>query len=208
MSAAVCPYCRGAIDDLANQQLCSGCGTPHHADCYAENAGCTVFGCSAAPPEEPKLSLAGGELAPAAQNRAESASGSGVTAATKVAPPPPLPGLATSPVAEAPRIPRAGVGSVLFGAAPVAAVAVAQAPVEFDFTPNPDAKNRMTFVVLGALLGALGAHNFYAGYRGKAFTQLFITVLTAGFGSPMSWVWAVIDICTVERDAKGIRFRS
>ena len=66
----------------------------------------------------------------------------------------------------------------------------------------------MTFIILGVLLGAFGAHNFYAGYTKKAVAQLCITVLSLGFASPMSWVWAVIDISTIDSDEKGIKFRS
>jgi hypothetical protein len=62
--------------------------------------------------------------------------------------------------------------------------------------------------VLGALLGAFGGHNFYAGYTKKAITQLLITVLTLGFASPMTWMWAIIDICTVNQDQRGIEFAS
>ena len=69
-------------------------------------------------------------------------------------------------------------------------------------------KNRTSFIMLGALLGAFGAHNFYAGYNKKAAIQLSITVLTLGFGSPMSWMWAVIDICTVDRDGRGVQSNS
>jgi TM2 domain-containing membrane protein YozV len=69
-------------------------------------------------------------------------------------------------------------------------------------------KNRTSFIILGALLGAFGAHNFYAGYHKKAGIQLAITLLTLGFGSPMSWMWAVIDICTIDRDARGVQFES
>jgi TM2 domain-containing membrane protein YozV len=72
----------------------------------------------------------------------------------------------------------------------------------------PVPKNRSSFIILGALLGALGVHNFYAGYYKKAGIQLAITVLTLGFGSPMSWMWAVIDICTVDRDSRGVQFES
>jgi TM2 domain-containing membrane protein YozV len=69
-------------------------------------------------------------------------------------------------------------------------------------------KNRTTFIVLGALLGAFGAHNFYAGYTRKGGIQLAITLVTLGFGSPMSWMWAVIDICTINRDSRGVQFES
>jgi TM2 domain-containing membrane protein YozV len=71
-----------------------------------------------------------------------------------------------------------------------------------------DHKNKMTFVMLGVLLGAFGAHSFYAGYKKKAITQLCITVLTIGYGAPMSWIWAIIDVLTVEKDSAGIQFKS
>ena len=216
MSSAVCPYCRGAIDAQAGEELvCPGCGTPHHADCYAENGGCTVFGCSAAPPEEPKVRLTGSEIAnpvPVAANAGGSSGdapgqvGPTTPAARVKAPPPPLLGSPTQ--SPAVRLPRFGASSVLFGVQPVAAVATASPSAELTFEDVPEAKNRMTFIVLGVLLGFLGAHNFYAGYRGKAIGQLCITVLSLGFASPMSWVWAVIDVLTVDRDSKGIKFRS
>jgi len=69
-------------------------------------------------------------------------------------------------------------------------------------------KNKMTFVMLGVLLGALGAHNFYAGYKKKAIFQLCITVLTLGYGAPMTWIWAIIDVLTVEKDSESVQFKS
>jgi TM2 domain-containing membrane protein YozV len=78
----------------------------------------------------------------------------------------------------------------------------------FAFTPAENGKSRMTFILLGVLLGAFGAHNFYAGFRKKAVAQLLITVLTLGFASPMSWMWAVIDVCTITEDSAGVKFNS
>jgi hypothetical protein len=79
-------------------------------------------------------------------------------------------------------------------------------------TPGPqqpaEPKNRMGFMILGALLGPLGAHNWYAGYYKKAGAQLAITILTLGYGSPMTWIWAIIDICTVDCDHNGVQFSS
>jgi hypothetical protein len=92
------------------------------------------------------------------------------------------------------------------GAAP--AMAPAAEPAMFSAIVEEDHKGKVNFVILGALLGALGAHNFYAGYRKKALMQLGLTVLTMGYGAPMSWIWAVIDICTVQQDSKGVQFRS
>src|ERR1700739_1438789 len=62
MSAGVCPYCRAKIADDEPSLACEGCGTAHHADCYAENNGCTIFGCSKAPADEPKLSVSAPDL--------------------------------------------------------------------------------------------------------------------------------------------------
>ena len=228
MSGAVCPYCRAPmLAQETNVLLCPGCSTPHHSDCFAENGGCTVFGCSAAPPEEPKLRLTGSEIAAGAiSTSAPGAAGDAFpqpartlpaqslpagsppvpnTARLK-APPPPLPGAVVQPVPLP--VPRFGAGSVLFGSQPAAAVAAAAPTTPLSFEPDPEAKNRMTFIILGVLLGAFGAHNFYAGYTKKAVAQLCITVLSVGFASPMSWVWAVIDISTIDSDEKGIKFRS
>jgi TM2 domain/Prokaryotic RING finger family 1 len=235
--AAVCPYCRGPIEaETEQQKVCDGCGTPHHADCYQENGGCTVFGCSAAPAEEPELSISRTDLANATHAAVPATSRTlglvlgpalqtqPVAPPVRVkAPPPPMPpGVAADPaIAPAvvtPRLPTFGAGSVLFGSQPVFSVTArtvassqvvassTQAPL--DFVPDVYAKNRTTFIVLGVLLGFVGAHNFYAGYKKKAIAQLCVTVFSAGFASPMIWVWAVIDVCTIDRDSEGKTFRS
>jgi TM2 domain-containing membrane protein YozV len=76
------------------------------------------------------------------------------------------------------------------------------------YVPPVVARNKMTFILLGVFLGALGAHNFYAGYTGKAVGQLCLSVLTLGFGSPMAWLWAIIEICIVNEDSRGVQFQS
>jgi TM2 domain-containing membrane protein YozV len=67
-------------------------------------------------------------------------------------------------------------------------------------------KSRTSYIVLGIFLGALGIHNFYAGYTGRAVGQLCLTVLTLGYLAIVSWVWAIIEICIVEKDSTGLRF--
>jgi hypothetical protein len=52
-----CPYCRTKMTTHDRVRKCPTCETPHHEDCWAENKGCTVFGCSMAPPEEEKVSV-------------------------------------------------------------------------------------------------------------------------------------------------------
>lgn len=248
MNAAICPYCRTAIaPDSPEQLLCTGCGTPHHADCFAENGGCTVFGCKNAPSDEQKVTLTGSDLAspapgastqPRNPNIPEMLPGVGLMPPgwnpnpqpapppqpQKTAPPPLPPGVSARPAtpAAAGATPsfaasaRPGVGSMFFNAQTIPAAPQAYAPAQayagspFDanFTPDPNAKNRSTFILLGALLGPFGAHNFYAGYYGKAVGQLCLTVFTLGFGGIMTWVWAVIEVCTIDRDKSGIPFRS
>jgi TM2 domain-containing protein/RING finger family protein len=181
MSGAVCPYCRTAINPDDGEVLCEGCSTPHHGDCYAENGGCTVFGCRCAPAEEPKVAVSAPELASAAAASADH----GFPAA---------PPMVTSPLSAI--------------NAPVASTAGAVPSFSLPLGDSAEGKNKMTFVMLGLFLGALGGHNFYAGYRGKAVLQLCMSVLTLGIGAPMAWIWAVIEICIVNTDSKGVQFRS
>jgi TM2 domain-containing membrane protein YozV len=52
----------------------------------------------------------------------------------------------------------------------------------------------------------LGVHNFYGGYVGRAVGQLCLTVLTLGYLGIVSWIWAIIEICIVEKDSTGLNF--
>jgi hypothetical protein len=198
--SAVCPYCRAKIADDEPSQACEGCGTAHHSDCYEENGGCTIFGCSKAPADEPKLSVSAPELVAVATPAPVTANDSRLCQ-----PPPPRPGTPVAVVAQPSTAELHYVASQVvpsifggFGAA---------MPVSTEPYP-PEPKSRTTYIVLGALLGALGAHSFYAGYYKKGGIQLAITLLTLGFGSPMSWMWAVIDICTINHDSLGVQFES
>jgi TM2 domain-containing membrane protein YozV len=67
-------------------------------------------------------------------------------------------------------------------------------------------KSRTAYIVLGIFLGALGIHNFYAGYVGRAVGQLCLTLLTLGYLGIVSWIWAIIEICIVEKDSTGLNF--
>jgi hypothetical protein len=192
----VCPYCRTKIVPEDEPVVCEGCGTSHHADCYTENGGCTIFGCSKAPGDEPKLSVSTPDLA------AVPATPTAVVG-TRLPPPPP-PGVVVSPAATQDLRDAANrvVPSMFGGFAGQDTVASTEQP------EIREPKHRTSFIILGALLGAFGAHNFYAGYHKKAGIQLAITLLTLGLGSPMSWMWAVIDICTIDRDSRGVQFES
>ena len=67
-------------------------------------------------------------------------------------------------------------------------------------------KMKAVYVVLGFFLGAIGIHNFYAGYKRRAIAQLLITVLSFGYLLLVSWIWAVIEIIIVNDDASGRPF--
>ena len=66
------------------------------------------------------------------------------------------------------------------------------------------AKSKVAFVLLGVFLGSLGIHNFYIGRTKQGVIQLLITVLSAGMLSLASWIWAIVDICTINADASGV----
>ena len=67
-------------------------------------------------------------------------------------------------------------------------------------------KNRIVYVILAVIFGEIGVHNFYAGFVGRGVAQLLITVLSFGFLFWISWIWAIIEICVVESDGRGIPF--
>lgn len=69
-------------------------------------------------------------------------------------------------------------------------------------------KSRVGFILLGLFLGGLGIHNFYAGYAGRGVVQLLLTLfLFWTVIVPIAvWIWVIIEIISVDRDAFGNRF--
>ncbi len=69
-------------------------------------------------------------------------------------------------------------------------------------------KSRVAYILLGLFLGGLGVHNFYAGYAGKGAVQLILTLtLFWTIVVPIAvTIWIIIEVCTVDRDAFGLRF--
>lgn len=59
--------------------------------------------------------------------------------------------------------------------------------------PGMEQKSKMAAGLLGIFLGALGIHNFYLGFTGKALAQLLISVLSCGMLSPVSGIWGLIE---------------
>lgn len=58
---------------------------------------------------------------------------------------------------------------------------------------NREQKSKVVAGVLGILLGALGVHNFYLGYTGKAVAQVLLTILSCGTLSIVSEIWGFIE---------------
>jgi len=221
----ICPYCRTEVGDAEGErQDCPGCGTPHHADCFAENGGCTVFGCANAPTDEAKVTVSGTDLmgnvvtrqAPAPVSRPGISLGSGYTTFHAPAPdteqPAPTPspdaGGALPPQPPPPPPPVVGTGTApppQTGPGPGQQVRQHQSSLAA-YYPVAQPKTRVIFVLLGIFLGMFGVHNFYAGYAKKGAIQLCVTLLSCFYLAVISWVWAIIEICTVNQDADGTQF--
>jgi TM2 domain-containing membrane protein YozV len=194
----VCPYCRTEIGETEGEQTsCPGCSTPHHADCFAENGGCTVFGCSHAPVDEPKIQLSGSDLsATSAPETLAPLPQAAVAPALRspVAPAPPPPPAADTTNAPPPPSPYAGERYFL-----------QPTPAE-EYASQQGPKSRVSFVLLGIFLGIFGAHNFYAGYMRKGAFQLCLTLFTCFYGAVISWIWALVEVCIVHKDFDDVQF--
>lgn len=195
-----CPYCRTGFEPDEEITVCEACATPHHADCYAENGGCTVFGCSKAPVDEPKISVT------ASETRSSLHPATPLPRAMPTPPPPRQPGN-TSSIAPPPR-PFAFSGFSAYGPSPAASINFGgyNPPAASPISPYIRRRSRLTYILLGVLLGPFGGHNFYAGYIQRAVVQLLITVLSCFFGGIISWIWAIVEVCIVKQDDDGVAF--
>ncbi len=68
-------------------------------------------------------------------------------------------------------------------------------------------RERVIFILLAVLLGAFGAHNFYAGFYTKAVVQLIISICSCGILSPIVSIWAIIEGCIVTTDVNGVNMK-
>lgn len=98
----------------------------------------------------------------------------------------------------------APVGSTRLSPPPLHAGQVYAAP---HAQPQPVARTRVAYILLGLFLGGLGIHNFYAGYHGRGIAQLLITLLLGWLiiGVVITGLWALIEVITVDTDATGVR---
>lgn len=52
-----CPFCRTAVEGAETPVRCPDCGSAYHRDCWKENGGCGVYGCSQVPTVEKRTAL-------------------------------------------------------------------------------------------------------------------------------------------------------
>ena len=71
-----------------------------------------------------------------------------------------------------------------------------------------DRKSRLIYILLALFLGSLGTHNFYAGYSGKGTIQLLLSLFLFWLIIPIIivFIWVIVDIITVTKDANGTPF--
>ncbi len=96
-------------------------------------------------------------------------------------------------------------GAVTPGAVACMNCGAALNTIPADATP----KSKMAAGLLGIFLGALGVHNFYLGYTGKAVAQLLISILSCGVLAIASEIWGLVEgimILTgsIKVDGKGV----
>ena len=68
-------------------------------------------------------------------------------------------------------------------------------------------KSRLVYIVLGALLGAFGVHDFYIGKTKEGIIKLAITLLSCTYLAIVSWIWAIVDIVVTTTDSDGVRMK-
>src|SRR5215469_5744756 len=56
-SEPVCSICLSPIAQSDSKTACPSCDAAYHAECWTENAGCAVYGCSQAPAVESRRAI-------------------------------------------------------------------------------------------------------------------------------------------------------
>jgi TM2 domain-containing membrane protein YozV len=88
-------------------------------------------------------------------------------------------------------------------------------PANTDYPDGYKVKKKYVAVILGAVLGALGIHNFYLGNTGKAIAQLLLA--TVGclviVGPIIAEVWSIVETVlilteSIDRDSNGFKIQT
>lgn len=202
MSQPVCPYCRMPIETAQDAtRLCPVCATPHHEDCWQENGGCTVFGCAAAPIEEVLVRVSEADLHaspaghPAASLSQQPRSLQPASSDHDTTGVPPPPAVFRPPL-------HGSSGTLPSDTADPYGNSLPHHPVQ-----SPAQVERQTYVWLAVFCGYLGVHNLYANRTSAGIIQLCATVLSCFLAIPVTWIWALVEAATIDRDGTGYPMR-
>ena len=151
-----CPFCASAVapkgDDVVR---CPRCKTPHHRDCFAENAGCGMYGCEgAAVPAVRQTS------APVPRKGADEKYCSECAAVIK----------AKAVICPKCGCPQAGYPYPMVPGGP-----------HYPAGQGGEDVSRGMAAVLAIFLGGFGAHKFYMGRNGVGLVYLFLSVTGVTF---------------------------
>ncbi len=85
-----------------------------------------------------------------------------------------------------------------------------EAPAAVETKAPANAKSKLVAGLLAIFVGTLGVHNFYLGFTKKAVIQLLLTLLTCGFGSVVTGIWALVEgimilAGNIDTDADGVK---
>ena len=71
--------------------------------------------------------------------------------------------------------------------------------------PLPEgAKSKLAAGLLGIFLGGWGIHRFYLSYIGIGIAQIFVTLITVGFGAIWGFIEGILILTgSINQDAKG-----
>jgi len=74
--------------------------------------------------------------------------------------------------------------------------------------PTTGYKSKVAAGLLALFLGCFGIHQFYLGKNGNGIAMLLITVLTCGYGTVITGIWALVDAIIIltggAKDSNGL----
>lgn len=100
--------------------------------------------------------------------------------------------------------------------APAAPVPAVDVPARTDYPEGYRIKKKYVAVILAAVFGPLGLHNFYLGNKNKGLAQLLVCLigsLFVGLGYIAAEIWAIVDCIQLltekqDKDFNGFKIRT
>ena len=66
-------------------------------------------------------------------------------------------------------------------------------------------KSKLVAGLLGIFCGGIGIHNFYLGKAGMGIAQIFVSIITCGFGAIWGFIEGILILCGKGTDSTGAR---